>query len=241
MTGLRSPSLWESYITSQCRSFERAREREQQKKLAPFITISRQAGAGGITVGEKLVTYLQKRDKEALCPWTLFDRSLISQVLGEHNLTQEFTRFMPEDKVSEVKDMVEELFGLHPSEWALVHKTSQTILHLAQMGNAIIVGRGANVITRKFLSSGFHVRLIRSLPMRIRHVQDYYHLTRDEAVEFIKKEDGGRKRYLKQNFDKDINDPLLYDVVINTDFISYNDAAQMIGEQVIRISEEGGS
>ncbi len=234
MNGLRSPSLWESYLASQCRIFEKAKASDQPKKLAPFVTISRQAGAGGITVGEKLVAYLQQHDKEALCPWTLFDRNLISQVLNEHNLAQEFAKFMPEDKVSEVKDMVEELFGLHPSEWTLVHKTSQTVLHLAQMGNAIIVGRGANVITRKFLSSGFHVRLIGSLPMRIRHIQDYYHLTRDEAAEFIKKEDGGRSRYLKQNFDQDINDPLLYNVMINTDFISYDDAAQMIADQVLR-------
>ena len=235
MVEAKSSNVWESYVTSQCRCFEKAREDEQLKKLAPFITISRQAGAGGITVGEKLVTCLQKYDKEALCPWTLFDRNLIATVLGEHNLPQDFEKFMPEDKVSEVQDMIEELFGLHPSEWSLVHKTSQTILHLAQMGNTILVGRGANVITRKFLSTGFHVRLIGSLEMRIRHIQDYYRLKRDDAINLIKKEDGGRKRYLKQNFDKDINDPLLYDVIINTDFISYDDAAQIIGEEVLHL------
>ena len=229
--------VWESYVASQCHSFEKARESDQLKKAAPFVTISRQAGAGGITVGEKLVAYLQKHDEGTLCPWTLFDRTLITTVLGEHNLPQDFAKFMPEDKVSEVQDMMEELFGLHPSEWTLVHKTSETILHLAQMGNVILVGRGANVITRKFLSTGFHVRLIGSREMRIRHIQDYYHLKRDDTVEFIKKEDGGRKRYLQQNFDKDINDPLLYDAVINTDFISYDDTAQMIGEQVLRIAK----
>lgn len=231
----RSSNVWESYVASQCQSFEKARESDQPKKLIPFVTISRQAGAGGITVGEKLVAYLQEHDKEALCPWTLFDRNLISQVLGEHNLPQDFSKFMPEDKVSEVQDMMEELFGLHPSEWSLVHKTSQTILHLAQMGNVILVGRGANVITRKFLSTGFHVRLIGSLEMRIRHIQDYYRLKRDDAIDFIRTEDGGRKRYLKQNFDKDINDPLLYDVIIDTDFISYDDAARIIGEETLRI------
>ncbi len=234
MAELKSQNVWNSYIACQAQCFERAQQMEQ-KKLAPFITISRQAGAGGITVGEKLVTYLQKHDQKALCPWTLFDRNLISTVLGEHNLPQEFAKFMPEDKVSEVRDMMEELFGLHPSEWALVHKTTQTILHLAQMGNVILVGRGANVITMKFLSTGFHVRLIGSLPMRTKHIQDYYHLKHDDAVDLIKKEDGGRKRYLKRNFDKDINDPLLYDIVINTDFVSYDDAARMIGEETLRL------
>ena len=236
MIELKSGNVWNSYIACQARCFEKARQTETEK-LAPFITISRETGAGGITVAEKLSEYLKKNDQTALCPWTLFDRNLISTVLSEHSLPQEFSKFMPEDKASEIRDMMEELFGLHPSEWALVHKTSETILHLAQMGNVIIVGRGANVITRKFLSSGFHVRLIGSLPMRTRHIQDYYHLKYDDAVEFIKKEDGGRKRYLKQNFDKDINDPLLYNIVINTDFISYDDAARMIGDEVLRLSE----
>lgn len=231
----RVSSVWESYVASQCRYSEKAKESDLQRKVAPFVTISRQAGAGGITVGEKLMVYLRKHDKEAPCPWTLFDRNLIAQVLAEHNLPQQFAKFMPEDKTSEIQDMMEELYGLHPSQWALIHKTSDTILHLAQLGNVILVGRGANVITRKFLSCGFHARLIGSSEIRIRHLQDYYHLKRDEAADFLKKEDEGRKRYLKQNFDKDINDPLLYDIVINTDHISYDDAAQMIGDEVIRL------
>ena len=237
MIELTSQNVWNSYVACQARYFEKARQTEE-KNPTLFITISRQAGAGGITVGEKLVAYLEKHDQEVFCPWTLFDRNLISAVLNEHNLPQEFAKFMPEDKVSEVQDMMEELFGLHPSEWAFVHKTTQTILHLAQMGNVILVGRGASVITRKFLSTGFHVRLIGSLPMRIRHIQDYYHLKQDDAINLIKKEDGGRKRYLNQNFDKDINDPLLYDLIINTDFISYDDAAQIIGDHVLRLKKE---
>ncbi len=239
MVELKSSDVWGSYIACQSRCFEKARENEQQKKPEPFITISRQTGAGGITVGEKLAAYLRKHDQGALCPWTLFDRNLIATVLAEHHLPQNLARSMPEGKISEVQDMMEELFELSPSVLTLVHKTSETILHLAQMGNAIVVGRGANVITRKFLPTGFHVRLIGSLEMRIRHIQDYYHLKREDAVQFVKKEDDGRKKYLKQNFDKDIDNPLLYDAIINTDFISYDDVAQMIGGQVIRVVKNG--
>ena len=225
---------WAAYINSQCRSRQEAKRKDEQQLPMPFITISRQAGAGGITVGEKLTYFLNEYDNGKISPWTLFDQNLIEAVLKEHNLPQNFSKFMNEDKVSEAQDMMEELFGLHPSAWTLVHKISQTILHLAQMGNVILVGRGANVITQKFLKTGFHVRLVGSLERRIKHIQDYYRLGRDQAIEFIQKEDKGRKRYLKQDFDKDIDDPLLYDVVINTDFISYDDVAQMIGGQVLR-------
>lgn len=230
-----APSVWESYLASQTRCY-RDSDKKSALKTRPFVTLSRQTGAGGITIGEKLAAYLKERDTD--CPWMFFDRNLIAKVLEEHDLPQEFSKFMPEDKVSEVKDMMEELFGLHPSEWALVHKTSETILRLAQAGNVILVGRGANVITRKFLSSGVHVRLIGSLERRIKHVGEYYRLKRDQAIELIKKEDAGRRHYLKQNFDQDIDDPLLYDLVINTDSISYAAAARLIGDHVLRTKGE---
>ena len=41
-----------SYIASQCRI-----EKEEDVGIPGFVTISRQAGAGGITIGEKLADY----------------------------------------------------------------------------------------------------------------------------------------------------------------------------------------
>ena len=62
------------------------------------------------------------------------------------------------------------------------------------------------------------------------------------AEEFLKTEDEGRKSYLKNYFGKNIDDPLLYDLVINTDLISYEEAAHMIGRAVIlRHPRRGGA
>ena len=82
-------------------------------------------------------------------------------MLEEHSLPKSLARFMPEDRISEVSDTMDELFGLHPPSWDLVHKTSETILHLAQLGHVIIIGRGAKVITAK-LDGVLHVRLVGS-------------------------------------------------------------------------------
>lgn len=236
MSLTRASEIWESYIASQCRCMQETSERE--KIPEPFVTISRQTGAGGITIGKKLIQILKEEDKETKCPWTLFDQDLIEKVLEEHHFPRDYAKFMPEDRISEIQDMAEELFGLHPSSWTLVHKTSETILHLARMGNAVLVGRGANVITQKFLTNGFHVRLVCSLEKRIKHVQDYYRVPQDRALEFIKKEDRGRKRYLKDHFNKDIDDPLLYNIVINTSGTPYEDAAKIIGRSVIDLRRQ---
>lgn len=208
-------------------------KKEQKRTVEPFVTISRQTGAGGITVSQRLIKFLNEEDKETKALWALFDKNLIAEVLKEHAFPHDYAKYMPEDRISEIKDLMEEMFGLHPSSWTLVHKTSETILHLAKMGNVVLVGRGSSVITKKFLTNGFHVRLIGSLPKRIQHIQDYYQMSWSQAEDFVRKEDVGRKLYLKDYFNKDIDDPLLYDLMINTDNVSYQEAANMIGHAIV--------
>ena len=82
--------------------------------------------------------------------------------MEDHDLPERVARFMPEDRASEISDTMEELFGLHPPSWLLVRKVTETILHLAELGNVILIGRGAAVITAN-LDHVFHVRLIGSL------------------------------------------------------------------------------
>jgi cytidylate kinase len=73
-----------------------------------------------------------------------------------------------------------------------------------------------------------------SLEKRIGRAQEDYNLDREAALEFVKKEDRGRRCYLRENFDKDIDDPLLYHLIINTDLIDCDDAACLVGDEVIK-------
>jgi len=219
-----------SFIKSQLRPVNQG---AVQTSIKPAITISRMAGAGGYTVAAKLAEYLQTH-VPARCEWTVFDRNLIEKVLEDHHLHKRIADFMAENKPkSMITDSMEEYLGLHPSSWTLVQQTAETILHLAHMGYVILVGRGGNVITCT-LPNVFHVRLVGSLEKRIGQVQEFHSLDRKAALEWIKKEDMGRRRYLKENYDKDIDDPVLYHLVLNTDLIHYDDAACLIGDEVIK-------
>ncbi|MGO8676141.1 MAG: AAA family ATPase [Limisphaerales bacterium] len=197
------------------------------------VTISRQSGAGGHTVAEELAAYLNEHAPKASCSWTIFDRNLVEKVLEDHHLPMRLAQFMPEDRISEMADTMDELFGLHPPSWTLVRNTAETILHLAQLGNVILIGRGANIITGR-LDFVFHVRLVGSFDRRVANIQRYEGLSRKAAREFARREDRGRRRYVKKYFHKDVNDPLLYHIVINTDLVPDEEAAVMIGEAVVR-------
>lgn len=196
------------------------------------ITLSRQAGSGAHVIAEKLAELLTAQESQSACPWTVFDRNLVEKVLEDHNLPSRLGKFMPEDKISGISDTMDELFGLHPPSGTLVHQAAETILHLVELGNVIIIGRGANIITSK-LDYVFHVRLVGSVERRAQFLQEQDpKFTRKAALELIQQEDHGRERYVRQYFHRDLNDPLLYHLVINTDLVLYDEAARVIAHAV---------
>jgi len=199
----------------------------------PTITLSRQAGAGAVTVAEHLSRFLNEHDTSAPCPWTIFDKNLVQTVLEDHHLPKQLERYLPEDRISEIGSAVRELLGVQPPLWTLVHYTTDTILRLAQLGNVILVGRAAPVITGN-LKNAFHARLVGSLDKRVNHVREFYQMSHTQALDFVNDEDRNRARYLKTYFGRDIDDPMLYHLTINTDIVSYEEAARIIGESILR-------
>jgi cytidylate kinase len=193
------------------------------------VTISRQAGSGAHVVAQHLVERLQARASHPSVPWKIFDHDLVERVIEEHDLPERMAKFMPEDRISAMSDTLDELFGLRPSSWSLVRQTAETILHLAELGDAVIIGRAGNLITRH-IAGALHIRLVGSLEKRIAHVEGYLGLDHLAASEYVRTQDLGRKRYVETYYSKDIDDPLLYDLMINTDRVSYGEAARIIAE-----------
>jgi cytidylate kinase len=217
-----------------CRSYIDCRLRAPRPATAPdpatrppAVTISRQTGAGGLVIAEALARRLRQSQPETECPWTVFDKNIVDRVLADHKLPERLAQFMPEDRVSAISDAVEELLGVHPPSWQLVHQTTATILRLAELGHVILVGRGANVITAR-LPHVLHVRLVGSLEQRCARVQISHRMDRGAALGFIEKEDAGRAHYLRKHFRQDVDNPLLYHLILNTDWISTDTAVDLI-------------
>lgn len=227
-----------SFISSQLPVEHSGMAADTERTPRFAITISRQSGSGAHVVAEKLSEYMQLHAPHYPLPWMVVDRNLIELVLEDHHLPNYLRRVIPEDRVSDLTDMLHQMFGIHPPFWTLVHQTAETMLRLAQQGSVILIGRGANLVTRK-LPHTLHVRLVASLEKRVAHAQEIYGLARKAALEMIQREDLGRQRYLKKYFGKDPEDPLLYDLVLNTDALPYQEAATIIGNAALhRINEE---
>ena len=197
----------------------------------PFITLSRQAGAGAETVAHLLAEKLNTERPDDAQPWTVFDKNLIGKVLEDADLPQEIAKHVHEDKDTTVRALVGELLGLHPSMWTIFHHTSDTILKLARIGRCIIVGRGAEIITAN-LPGGIHARLVAPESVRLAHLQKHFGLEEKAAAQYLHEHDEGRRRYVKTNFEKDIDDPLLYHAVLNTGLLGFEKTADLLAGMV---------
>ena len=198
------------------------------------VTISRQAGCGALLVAEKLAAGLSAENPKHPEPWTVLDRDLMHKVLEDHRLPAYLAKYLPEDRVPAIEDTVVDIFGMRPPVAKLVAQTAETILKFAELGNVIIVGRAGNLVTAKN-PHVLHVRLVAPLEDRIARISLADHKTPAEARKFCLEEEAARARYLKTYFNCDINDPLLYHLVINTSRVGCDPAARLIAEAVQRL------
>lgn len=213
-----------------------AREKESDKwgkfEKGPCITISRETGAGADIISNKLVEIFQKYKKPYLPDWTTFEKNLIQKVLEDHHLPQTLTEVFDEKKYSSILSFASEVLVGQPSVQTLVYKTTKTILSLAEIGNVIIIGRGGNIVTAH-LQNAFHIRLVSTIEDRVEHVKQIYGYDTKQAAEFLKKDDQARKNYISTYFHKQIDDPLLYHLTINTHCVNHDHTAEIIADAVM--------
>ena len=72
------------------------------------------------------------------------------------------------------------------------------------------------------------ILVIANMEFRIRAAMERTDLTRPEAIDFIKKVDEKRNKWVKYLYNVERNDPHLYDLVINLDRLDIDDACEIL-------------
>ncbi|NMB83362.1 MAG: cytidylate kinase-like family protein [Ignavibacteria bacterium] len=221
------------YIEKHYEESEEAKRHRRRLNPGPIITISRETGTGAAKICESLIDFLNRHAIQEYNDWAYFDRDLMEKVMEDHNLPDHFKKYLAEEKPAKIDSWFGEILGITPSKLLLLHKTSQTITKLAEYGNVILVGRGANIIL-SHMKRAFHIRLVAPLNFRIETAMQLYNVDRKTAAEFIKTEDEARKHYILKYFHKNIEDPHLYHAIINTNLLGFDEIGEMIGYCVIK-------
>jgi len=212
---------------------------EKQKALLdvekghfPFITISRQAGAGGLTLAKALLGQIEKEKEDPLLRgWHVCGRELCQLVTEDPNVNVLMSTLVSSEYRSQIEDMVSEMIAGTPPQDVVIKKMFRMIRTLATFGKVVLVGRGASILTRR-LPLGIHVRLIAPLSTRVNRMMHLLGASEAEAKKTVQEQDKGRARLIDTFFNKNIEDPLLYDVVWNTDTVSIDEIARILVSMV---------
>ena len=113
-------------------------------------------------------------------------------------------------------------------------QVSRMIQILARAGNTVFVGRGAQFILPR--SKTFAVRIVAPEAFRAQRVRQRQNVELQEALASIRRTDRGRRESIQRFFRQDINDPHLYDLVINVERFGPDGAADQIVHAVHRVA-----
>jgi hypothetical protein len=193
----------------------RRAKRDIEQGINPFVTISRQVGAGGRSLARALLVELERQPSEIYHGWQVFDRSLCEKLVKEPSLRHSLNKLWSEEYHSEVESLILTLLGSATAQPAAAQQLFGAIRKVATIGKVIIVGRGGSCIAGS-LPQGVHLRLTASEPNRIKRM-NLSSLSQSEAIKAVRRQEKMRTRLLRSYFQEDISNPLLYDAIWNTD------------------------
>ncbi len=173
-----------------------------------IITISREFGSGGETVA---------RFVSEKTGFLLVNKETIVRGLAEHGLqvsSPEKTGLGDEKKEGR-------------RDRRYVEAMHDLIYDLAIRNNLVILGRGGSVLFRDY-PPALHVRVIAQFGTRVKNVMKMYNLASETAVKLVKEQDREKSRYCRQVFDFSWNNLRLYDLVLSTEKMDLEDAADLV-------------
>jgi len=185
---------------------EAAREALAHLREGPWVTVSRQLGAGGDELAAEMGSRLG---------WEVYDREILSAIATQTKSRERVMAELDEKTVAPFLEFIARLLVRDdPSQLEYVRELADVVWGLARKGHAIIVGRAANW----FLDDryGLRIRVVAPYEQRVERITRQMGGSPAEARKVLQAHDVKRRIFVDQYFGQDINDPLGYDLILNT-------------------------
>ena len=196
-----------------------------------LITVGRNCAAGGSEVARLTAEKLG---------WSLVDDAFVFRVAERAGMTLEEVASGEERVPSFVERFARstalaspELFlaagsdlGEFPGE-KIVRITRKLVVELAAEGKMVLVGRASPAMIAHDTEC-IHARIVAPRDFRIERAITAHGIDRAKAAAYTDERDSNRRRYLREYFDMDWDDPTNYDMVLNTATLGFEGAADLI-------------
>lgn len=196
------------------------------------ITISRQFGTGGTSLGKKLAERLG---------YVFADEDIVTRIAQAANVSEAWVEHVEKEAggkflwiISQMvsKDLVNKILK---NERGYIDETIYLdylvvlIAQFAEEGNVVLMGRGGQYILRDH-PDAVHVLLVNSMENRIQRVMERHDLALKKAAQMVQAEDKRRAVLYKKIGKTDYDHADLYDIVVNLARVDADIALDMIVE-----------
>jgi hypothetical protein len=203
---------------------------------APFITISREAGAGGQTLAAAVAKRLNENLGRDERQWYDFDRELVEQIANEHDIAPSLIESLEDHPHTWLDDMMRDLVAGQgkSGEFALYKQVSKAVLALARLGHTIIVGRGGVFITRN-IPGGVHVLVVAPLDHRVRHMAKLRGVDEVAAAKLVRDIDRNRTEFYRRYWPNQVYGPASFHLTLNSAKLNEQQMADAIMPLIPRV------
>jgi len=213
-------NLLEKFINEQVIKIDNKRKEmvDSGTPYLPVIAFSTSPGSLGSKIAERIAKDLD---------YDFYHREIIKEVAKSADISPSLVEEIEKERFSGVEDFIASLVRknyIWPGLY-LEHIT-KVVNAIGKKGHSVIVGRGASYIlpSQKRLS----VRTVAPFEKRKENMMREFNATESQAEERIRTREARRKDYIKKSFGANIDDPVMYDLVINTGEMNIEDCAEAV-------------
>jgi cytidylate kinase len=182
-------------------ALRQAAAHEPRRDVKRVVTMARQLGAGDTGFAPTLAERL------GLAVW---DREILhrdAEILHVPEVTL--------DGIDESGPSIFDRFQSGSLHERYLEALQQVMRELSRAGNVLVLGRGGCMFLKDH-PHALHVRLVAPMAVRVRRAMEYRWLAEGPARTAIAQSDAQRKSFFQAYFGVDWEDPLLYDVTVNS-------------------------
>ncbi len=195
------------------------------------VTISREYGSGGGEIAARLAKCLN---------WQLIDHDIVGRVAKELGISEQEAELRDEQAESLLTRILNSMRTIDPvlmvnaptaafttDDESYRRALGKVVNAAVRRGHVVIVGRASQVLLAN-RRDVLHARIVAPLDMRIAYVMSRERLDQAAARSRTHLKDRDRVRYLQAEFESNPQDAHLYDIVVNTAFLSLDQSVDLI-------------
>jgi len=195
-----------------------------------IVTISRQFGAGGLTLGKMIAERLQ---------YTLFDNEIIQLVAQKAKVSKDwvmslekeaggkFQKFLSGIVPKSLVDRILDEKRGYIDEEIYVDLLHKIITKIADEGNAVIIGRGSQYILKDH-NAVKSILLVAQKDDRVKFIESHYDMPFKQAFQTVTNEDKRRVNLYRKFGKEDYDEPGLYQLVFNTSNVDLDNVCKLV-------------